>query len=177
MNMNKYFYLLLLLLPVVSSAQESSFSVSGGYTIDGFGGMAEYYYGLNENSDLHAALFASFSEDEEQGITIPYKDISLNVGYFYRIVRDRYDRFFISIGGGGLVGYEIINGGNDKLENGALINGKNNLIYGGYVGAEINYYLSDTVALVGVVNEFYHFNSDLGNNLFYGGLGLKFTLN
>jgi hypothetical protein len=107
---------------------------------------------------------------------VPYNDLSLNIGYYYKILQDRYNRFHLSLGLGGLVGYEILNNGDNELPNGAVIDGESRLIYGGFVGGEAEYALSDTFSLILVATEFYHVNSDIGNTSFYGGLGVKYTL-
>ncbi|PIB39070.1 conjugal transfer protein TraO [Maribacter sp. 4G9] len=174
--MKKIVCILMLSVQALCFSQESSLGISGGYTTNGFGVQAGYYNTLTDTGELQITLFASVAEEKTPFVDIPYNDISLNVGYFYKLVQDRYNRFHLALGGGGLVGYEVLNGGNNELDNGALVDGESKLIYGGFVGGELVYFISDTFALMGVANEFYHLNSDIGNLSFYGGLGVKYTL-
>ena len=157
-------------------SQNASLGVNGGYTTNGYGAQIGYYRELVSNSELHVTFNASFSKDKKESVSVPYKNISLNVGYFYKLYQDRYNRFTFSVGGGGLVGYETVNNGDKELSNGSLITAENNIVYGAFGGLDVSYYLTDTLALMAVANQFYHMNSDIGNSYFYGGIGVKKTL-
>lgn len=174
--MKKLVCILMLSVPSLFFAQQPSLGISGGYTTNGFAVLGVYYHGLSDRSDIHISLYFSVAESKSDAMKVPYNDLSLNIGYYYKILQDRYNRFHLSLGLGGLVGYEIINNGDNELPNGAVIDGESQLIYGGFVGGEAEYALSDTFSLILVANEFYHVNSDLGNTSFYGGLGIKYTL-
>ena len=157
-------------------AQEASLGITGGYTTNGFGLQAGYYKALSDKAELQVLLYASEAENTQSNIDIPYNDISLNVGYFYKLLQNRYNRFHLALGGGGLVGYEILNRGSNELETGAIIDGESQVVYGAFVGAEFAYYISDSFGIIAVANEFYHINSDIGASFFYGGIGIKYTL-
>lgn len=156
------------------NAQGSSISLSGGYTTNGIGVLANYNIELNRNSYVHLSGYYSIAEDQQKNYDIAYNNLSLNVGYFYNVLTTADRRFTISLGGGGLVGYEIINNGNSTLDTGAIVDGDSKVIYGGFVGADTSYSLTDALSLTLIVQEYYHNNSDLGNFALYSGLGIRY---
>ena len=90
---------------------------------------------------------------------------------------NRDETFLASVGGGISLAYEIINEGNTILANGAIIQGNSQIIYGGFLGSELQYFLSENLAILGVINTFYYANSDLGSLSGYGGLGVRYYIN
>ncbi|MEE9361371.1 MAG: conjugal transfer protein TraO [Cellulophaga sp.] len=174
--MKKTVCILMLVVPMLILAQESSISITGGYAPNGFGAQASYNYSLSQKAYVQLAFLYSQSEDKVKDITIPYKNYSANIGYFYNVIQDNSNRFNLAIGGGAVLGYDDINNNESILSNGGLIDGKNKFVYGGFAGAETYYYLSDTFALLAVFNGLYHTNSDLGNTTIYGGFGIRITL-
>lgn len=175
--MKKIIFLFLTGLPLLLSAQTSHMGVSGGYAENGFAFLVNYNYGLTESSYLQIGAYGSFAKSiltDQVEYEIPYSDFSLNIGYYHDVFRTNGKRFKVSIGGGGVAGYELINGGDSELETGALIDAKSQFIYGAFAGAELDIVLSDAVSIYGAVNEYYHVNSDLGHLIFYGGVGIKY---
>lgn len=175
--MKKTAFYLLAGLPLLLSAQASHMGVSGGYAENGFAFLVNYNYGLTESSYLQIGAYGSFAKSiqtDQVEYEIPYSNYSLNIGYYANIFQSQSKKFKISIGGGGVAGYELINGGDSELETGALIDAKSQFIYGAFAGAELDIVLSDTVSIYGAVNEYYHVNSDLGHLIFYGGVGIKY---
>jgi len=164
----------MLAVPIVCFCQNSSFGFSGGYATNGFGAHASYNYEFSENSYLQTGLFAAKSEDTSNYIDVPYTTFALNIGYYYNIIKDRNSQFIGSLGGGGSLGYEVINDGNTILEDGAIIQGNTDIVYGGFVGTELKYFLRDEFALLGIVNTYLYTNSDIGVVSVYAGLGIKF---
>lgn len=171
--MRKIVCILMLVVPLLSFCQDSSFGFSGGFATNGFGFHASYNYELSENGYLQTGLFASKSIDKSSDLEVPYTTLALNIGYYYNLVKDRNSQFIGSIGAGPSVGYEIINNGDTELDNGALINGNSGIVYGGFIGTELKYFISDEIALMGVVNTYLYANSDLGTASLYAGLGVK----
>ena len=169
------FVFLFLCLGYVSNAQNyaSSIGLNAGYTQEGFGILANYSYYLDRYSAIHGGIFASFSNDEFKGEEIPYSLFSFQAGYTRNIWTSRNLKMTAALVGGGILGYEIINNGENKLDDGSLIDAENKFIYGAYVGANLNLDLNDSLAIYATVNEFYHHNSDIGNFVFYSGLGIK----
>ncbi|WP_205764430.1 conjugal transfer protein TraO [Arenibacter sp. 6A1] len=154
----------------------SSIGLSTGYAEDGIGIMANYNYHLNRYSYAQLGVFGAIAEDKGT-YDIPYTIFTVQPGYFRKIWEERnFKRYSLHLGGGGLLGYEVINNGNNDLENGALINGKSQFIYGLFLGLEAEIRLGSSFSLLLKGNEFYHFNSDVGNFYPYIGLGLRYFL-
>ena len=170
--------ILILLANFAVTAQEntSSIGVSGGYATNGYGGIINYNYSLNENGYLFVAGTISLSEDEQDIFTIPYETFGFNLGYFYRVYKDRFGRSTLSIGGGGRAAYQRINEGEETLSTGAIVNSESKFIHGAFVGAEFDFKLNDTFAIYATAIESYHSNSDIGSFSFYGGIGLKYLI-
>jgi len=159
---------------IVVNSQQSSIGLSGGYTTNGIAGIAEYNHHWGSHSTINSSLYYSYNTIKENELEALYSDITVNVGYYHKVHNAEQGRFKILLGGGGVIGYEIINNGKDVLDNGVGIKGESQIIYGAYVGTNLNYFISDAFALSLVGNEFYHINSDLGNFVFYVGVGLKY---
>lgn len=154
----------------------SSIGVSSGYAEDGYGIMATYNYHLNRNRYAQLSVFAAIAEDRGT-FTIPYNIFTVQPGYFFKILEQRnFKRYALNIGGGAIIGYEVINNGNSLLETGAVIDAKSQFIYGAYVGLEGELTLSNDFSLLVKANEYYHVNSDVGNFYPYAGIGLRYFL-
>ncbi|MFI8410831.1 conjugal transfer protein TraO, partial [Streptomyces diastaticus] len=168
--MKKCIYILMFTVPLFCFSQSSSFGFSAGLTTNGFGGHASYNYRFSEKDYLQTSILGAKSIDKSSEIDVPYNTIAVNMGYFKNVITDKYNRYYISLGGGGSVGYEILNNGNTVLENGAIIQGNNSIVYGGFIGSEPTFFLNDELAIITVLNYFIYTNSDLGNTSFYAGI-------
>lgn len=157
------------------SGQNSSASITGGYTTNGVAFMGNYNFDLNSNSYIHTSGSYGISTSKVNQYEIDYNTLFLNIGYYYNIHRSLNRRFTISLGGGGLIGYEDINNGNEALETGAIVNADSTTIYGAFIGADTSYSISDYLSLALIIKEDYHINSDLGNFNFYSGVGLRYN--
>lgn len=156
----------------------TSIGVSGGYVEDGYGAMFNFNFQKERYAYWHFGIFVGFSEDKETDLyTIPYNVINFQPGYYFRVMQSKgFKPVSLYIGLGAVGGYEIINNGNSELENGALINAKSQFIYGGFVGAELDYAFSNSFSLVAKANEYYHVNSDVGNWYPYFAIGVRYYL-
>lgn len=154
----------------------SSLELSSGIVEDGYGINAGYNYYLNRFRYIQGAVFLSFAEDNQQGFSVPYNNFTLNIGYFNNIIEALNRKFTASLGAGPVVGYEIINNGEQQLSTGALVNNSSEFIYGGFVGAELDLYLSESFSIIGKANQYYHPSSDLGQFAFFGGVGIRYIL-
>lgn len=163
----------MLAVPLITFSQNSSFGFSGGYATNGYGAHASYNYEFSENSYLQTGLFGAKSIDKSNVLDVPYTTFALNIGYYYNVIQDRRSQFIGSIGAGGSLGYEILNDGNTSLDNGAIIEGNTAIVYGGFIGAELKYFIADEIALLGLVNTYLYANSDLGIASIFAGLGVK----
>ncbi len=154
----------------------SSIGISSGYAEDGFGIMATYNYHLNRSRYAHLSVFAVVAEDKGS-FTIPYNIFTVQPGYFFKVLEQRtFKSYALNLGGGAIIGYEVINKGNSLLETGAIIDASSKFIYGVYVGLEGELTLSNDFSLLVKANEYYHANSDVGNFYPYAGIGLRYFL-
>lgn len=154
----------------------SSVGLSAGYAEDGFGIMATYNYHLNRDRYAQLSVFAAIAEDKGS-FDIPYNIFTVQPGYFFKLWEQRnFKRYAINLGGGGILGYEVINNGNSLLETGALIDAKSQFIYGVFLGLEGEIALSNDFSLLIKANEYYHINSDVGNFYPYAGIGMRYFL-
>ncbi|GGW50017.1 conjugal transfer protein TraO [Arenibacter certesii] len=159
-----------------SSNYASSVGLSGGYAEDGYGIMATFNYHLNRDRYVQLSIFAAIAEDKGS-FDIPYNIFTVQPGYFLKVWEQKnFKRYALSIGGGGVFGYEIINNGNNVLSNGAILDAKSKFIYGLFIGLEGEITLSNDFSLLLKANEYYHINSDVGKFYPYAGLGLRYFL-
>lgn len=156
----------------------SSLGVSSGYVEDGLGVMFTYNNHMDRRSYIQVSILGTSSVDKVKDLyEIPYNVFTLQPGYFYRFYESRYKKNFSAfVGGGALLGYEIINNGENTLDNGAIINAKSQFLYGGFVGVEAEYVLSDSFSLLFKANQYYHANSDVGKLFPYVGIGIRYFM-
>jgi hypothetical protein len=154
----------------------SSVGISGGYAEDGFGLMATYNYHLDRKGYAQLSVFAAIAEDKGS-FDIPYNIFTVQPGYFIKVWEQKnFKTFVLNLGGGGIIGYEVINDGNSILPNGAILDAKSRFIYGVFVGLEGEINLSNNFSVLIKANEYYHINSDVGQLYPYVGLGLRYFL-
>lgn len=154
----------------------SSVGLSGGYAEDGFGIMATYNYHLNRNRYAQLSVFAAIAEDKGS-FDIPYNIFTVQPGYFIKVWEQKnFKKYAINVGGGGIIGYEVINNGNSILSNGAILDARSQFIYGVFLGLEGEITLSNDFSLLLKANEYFHINSDVGQFYPYAGLGLRYFL-
>lgn len=178
--MKKLIPILLLIVSPIFYGQEgnyaSSIGISSGYAEDGFGIMATYNYHLNRSRYAQLSVFAAIAEDKGS-FTIPYNIFTVQPGYFFKVLEQRtFKTYALNLGGGAIIGYEVINNGNSLLETGAIIDASSKFIYGVYIGLEGELTLSNDFSLLVKANEYYHANSDVGNFYPYAGIGLRYFL-
>lgn len=154
----------------------SSIGVSGGYAEDGYGIIATYNYHLNRNRYAQLSIFGAIAEDKGT-FDIPYNIFTVQPGYFIKVWEERrFKRYSINLGGGGIIGFEVINNGNNELETGAIIDARSQFIYGVYAGMEGEITISNSFSILIKANEYYHINSDIGNFYPYAGIGIRYFL-
>lgn len=155
----------------------SSIGVSAGYAEDGIGLMATYNHHLNRDRYAQISVFIAIAEDQGPSFDIPYTIFTVQPGYFIKLWEQRtFKRYALHVGGGGVLGYEVINRGNTVLDNGAVIDAKSQFLYGAFVGLEGEFTISDALSLLVKANEYYHVNSDVGHFYPYAGIGLRYFL-
>lgn len=161
-----------------SYGQNSAISLTSGITEDGSAVLASYNYYLKNDNFIQGSVFVSFARDKYlSDISIPYNDFTVNAGYYKKIIKSRNNFLKVSLGIGGVFGYETVNKGNKELSNGALVMSESGFIYGAFVGLDTDIYLSDKFSVVLKINEYYHHNSDVGQFVAYAGVGIRYFFN
>ena len=152
-------------------------SLSGGYVQEGFSGLATIEYGLNSKNYLHVGVQASFSNlKAEDDLSIPLNIYTVNVGYFIDVFLNDRRNLAIALGFGGVFGKEFINDSNTDLGFGRSILIDDQLLFGAFVGADLDLYVSQKIAINFKANQYYHASSDTGKLTPYFGLGFKFII-
>ncbi|WP_299188861.1 conjugal transfer protein TraO [uncultured Aquimarina sp.] len=162
---------------LLAQSHKVAFSINGGIVQDGFSGMITGDYKVNEFDYIQFNLQGSFTTLEQNNIDIPINTYSFNAGFFFDILRNNSRTFAFALGGGGTIGYEIINDGDNNIGNNQILTVETeNLVYGAYAGVDADIFLSPVITLNIKVNETYHFNSEIGELTPYAGIGIKLIL-
>lgn len=161
-----------------SYGQHSAISLTSGITEDGGAVLASYNYYLNNDNFIQGSVFVSFAKDKYlSDISIPYNDFTVNAGYYKKIIKSKNNFFKVSLGLGGVFGYESVNNGDKELVNGALVKSESGFIYGAFAGLDTDIYLSESFSVVVKINEYYHHNSDVGQFVAFAGGGIRYFFN
>lgn len=180
--MKKTIFLAMLFYGVFASAQLRDNKLNGinlhaGYLEDGY--TANLTYNLFMSNHFRNNFFMlnfSYSESsmESGKFNIPYNLISAHLGYFYNVYTNSKGKLNFNLGGGGLIGKEKLNNGVSSIDENTSLSNTGSLIYGPFVGAELNLFIINSLCFTFNINEQYHLNSSVGKLSFYGGAGFKF---
>lgn len=154
----------------------SSIGVSAGYAEDGYGIMATYNYHLDRGSYAQLSVFTAIAEDSGKNYKIPYTIFTVQPGYFKTIWKSRFQTFGFNLGGGAVFGYEVINGGDNTLDNGADLDAQSKFLFGLFAGIEAEISINNDLSILAKANQYYHATSDLGKLYPYAGIGLRYFL-
>lgn len=172
----------------------TSVSVSGQYYDGGVSltGLYTEENGYNAHLNYSHRVFNYF-DFIDVGIQVSSSDLSLgdfdipttlyafNAGFYYDLIRNNRRFFYknalaLTVGGGVQIGQESFDFDEIPLVEGQTINvDEEKIVFGPYVGANIDFYLNSVFAVAFRVTETYHINSDLGDLIPYVGLGVKFV--
>jgi len=162
---------------VYGQSYKTAFSLTGGIVDNGFGGLANFDYKTNDYDFVAISLQANFTNLEVNTIEVPVNLYGLNAGYFFDLMRNNSRVFTVALGGGGTVGYEVINEGDEILENNQRLDiDPSSVLFGVFAGIDLDVFLIPTVAINLRATETYHINSNLGEFTPYIGLGIKLIL-
>lgn len=173
-------FLLLLYFPaaIFSQVYKNTFGVNVGTHGYGYGGEITYNNNLSDKAFVQIALNTAFKSYEGGNVEIPYYDFTASYSYFLTVLNlGTKKRKTLSLGGGGLLGYELVNNGQVELSNIVKLNGKSKFIFGAVISADIDITLSEHYSLMIKNSEFYHVNTDFGNFTNYSGIGLRYYFN
>lgn len=176
--------LLLMIVLIIGSSvsmygqsHKTALSITGGYVDGGFGGLATLDYKVNEFDYLQFGLQGNFTKLEVSNIKVPVNLYSFNAGFFFDVLRNNKRTFALSLGAGGTVGSEVINNGDERLENGQTLEIEpSQIVFGAYAGLDADIFLIPTIAINIKAQEIYHFNSEIGELTPYFGIGVKLIL-
>lgn len=107
---------------------------------------------------------------------LPLSELTVQGGYYLRLLQDRRRTFYVSVGVEGVIGHEWVNWGRYALPDGGRVQDRNRFVFGGALGLEAEYYLSDRYVLLLRAREKCLGNSDVGVWHTEAGLGLKIML-
>jgi len=162
-------------LTTKAQSYANGFALNIGVVQDGIGGIMSYNYFLDRHDFIEAGLFFSAANYKyKESIKVPYNDFTVNAGYSKNVYYNLQNTFNVNIGAGGVFGYETVNKGEKRLENGALVKSRAGFIYGAYIGIDIDYSINDRFSITLKANEFYHANSELGEFIPFAGLGFRY---
>lgn len=149
----------------------------------GYAGNLSYSHKINYFDYIEVGVQVSSIDLEFLGRDIPTDIYSFNAGFYYDLFRNNR-RFFhnpafaIVLGGGLQIGWERFDLSEIRLEDGTEIDVETEkLVFGPYVGANVDFFVNQFFAIAIKLTETYHVNSDIGNFVPYAGIGLKFVMN
>jgi len=166
-------------IPVICSAQyRYTMMGAGGIFGDGYGGQITFNTNKSNRAFTQIALDVTLDNFQSGQVSIPYSSATLSYSYFISIFRTGAKRpKVLSIGGGPLAGYELVNNGQNDLSNIVFLNGESKFIYGGAATAEVDVTISDHISIVLRTVQFYHANSDFGKLTNFSGAGVRYYFN
>lgn len=178
------FYKVLALLAIImiaSMAQgqhKKSAVLLGGFSEVGYAGQFKFDYYVNSHFDyFELGVYAASIKDQESGYEIPIDVYSLQAGFNKMIpyISSKDNKFLTTIGIGGSFGYENVNYGNERLDNGVIINDGSSFLYGLYGVLEADLSITDNWSIITNYTHFYHFSSEVNKSKFMIGAGVKYT--
>lgn len=176
-NQLKTILVIIILFPFwLHSQTQEGVGLNAGYTDGGFGALAGYSIYPDRYQFFEISAYFGFSKDKFKGNEIPYSVYSVNVGYYNRVFNSRARNFNLFVGGGPLLGYEIVNNGDKFLDNGAIIEAESKFLYGGYIGLEGELIITYDFSLTVKAMEFWHPSSDLGKFTPFISLGFRYII-
>ncbi|WP_373517493.1 conjugal transfer protein TraO [Pricia sp.] len=173
------YFLILFLFPLLAISQSYSktFSVNGGIFGEGYGVGITYNTNLNENTFTQIGLEVSMADYKSGEISVPYSSFTASYSYFLTVYSRNRKMQSLSIGGGAIAGYELVNNGNNDISKVVSLDGNSKFIYGGVATIDLDIILSEHISLIIKSSQFYHVNSDFGKLTNFSGLGLRYYFN
>ncbi|KKN26392.1 hypothetical protein LCGC14_0875130 [marine sediment metagenome] len=173
------FFLIVFLLPLtaISQSYSNTFSMNVGIFGKGYGGEISYNANLSENTFTQIALDVCIANFRSGETTIPYSSFTASYSYFLNVYSRKRKMQSLSVGGGAIAGYELVNNGNSDISNVVFLDGASKFIYGGVATVEVDIILTEHSSLIIKSSQFYHVNSDFGKLTNFSGLGLRYYFN
>lgn len=146
------------------SPEKQNYVLSTGFI--SYARNGNYLFGLAEYSREY---------DEYTHYDIPIDTFLFNGGYSFYLWGDLMRNVNINLGIGGLIGYELVNKGDEMLYDGSLLNSTENFIYGANGKLSIESYLTEHWVFLVNGQLRYSQNSQLGQFYALFGFGLRFN--
>ncbi|HET8738018.1 MAG TPA: conjugal transfer protein TraO [Pricia sp.] len=162
---------------MMSQSYSHTFSASGGIFGDGYGGEVTLNTNLSENSFTQIAFDLSVANYGSGEVSLPYSSFAASYSYFITVYSRNRRTQVLSIGGGAMAGYELVNKGEAAISNVVFLDGHSKFIFGGVGSIDLDIILSEHISLVVKSAQFYHINSDFGAFTNYSGIGLRYYFN
>ena len=145
---------------MMGQSYTNTFSVSGGMFGEGYGGEFTLDTNLSETTFTELALNVSIANYQSGIKSIPYSSLTASYSYFITLYSRNRRMQALSLGGGVLAGYEMVNNGEVAVLTG-----------------DIDIIVSEHISLIIRTSEYFHANSDFGSFTNYTGLGLRYYFN
>lgn len=169
-------------LPGMKSVEVKANMVDGFYTGSSrncgysFGVYYSVFKGNNASEWTFGGEYLQTYKPYGEKGRIPVADFAAEVGYNLHLYSN-YSQFFHIYGGiSALGGYETVNWGKTLLSDGATLHDSDAFIYGGSVGIQMDFYLSDRIALTASAKEKFIFGNDTGHFRFVWGAGVRIMI-
>ena len=184
--LSKFFFLLLFFVSFNGFSQYYTFGVAATGIIaedNGYAGHISYSHRVFNYFDYFDVGFQVNSTDLDfQGFEIPTTVYAFNLGYYWDVIRNNRRFFYnpalaITLGVGAQIGQEKFDFDAINLADDTALNVETEkMVYGPYVGVNVDLYINSFFAVAFRATETYHINSDIGELLPYVGLGVKFVI-
>ncbi len=173
------YLLILFLFPVlaISQSYSNTFSVNAGVFGEGYGGEITYNTNLSQITFTQIGFDVSIAKFNFGETSVPYSSFTASYSYFLTVYSRNRKMQSLSIGGGAIAGYELVNNGNSDISNIVSVDGNSKFIYGGVATIDLDIIISEHVSLVVKSSQFYHVNSDFGKFTNFSGVGLRYYFN
>lgn len=163
---------------------DGGISVTGAYQEEyGYNAHLSYSHRiLNYFDFIDVGIQVNSSDLDFEGYNVPTTLYAFNAGFYYDLIRNNRRFFYttaiaVTIGGGVQIGQEQFDFNAVPLADDVSLNVETEkIVYGPYVGANIDVYFNSFFAVAFRATETYHVNSDIGKLMPYVGLGLKFVM-
>lgn len=152
-------------------------------TVDGFNPDKGFSFALALSSYNHSGNRWVIGADYMQkqygydSKDIPLAQFIAEGGYYKQILSDPSKTVFFSAGASLVAGYETINWGKKRLDDGATVTNKDNFLYGGAIAVEMETFLTDRLALLVNARERILFGSDISKFHTQVTVGVKVIIN
>lgn len=121
--------------------------------------VSGFYIHGSENYIEYGASYLSIVKPYSD-VYIPVRDLSVKLGYMFKLFSDNQRNFIVYAGATALGGYEFVNDDKTELYDGSKLLSKSNYIYGFTPQASMEMFLNDKISLIASFKVSCVFHSD-----------------